>query len=183
MHFSRGLELEAEVAARFVLDGATGTDGEAVVQFASTDLKGTLPAAALARVFAKSGRKLESSRTFASLDRLRAELARLADAGHSGVALVVWPGRFAADVSSVLAERPDIATRILLPSAAVQTATALPLALQERLCFIWPYELPGNRHPREYRVRAWMGARRVQLSHPRLQFEAYYALTLIQYGL
>ena len=47
----------------------------------------------------------------------------------------------------------------------------------------YPYERPGAYHPRAFRIRAWMGSRGLAINYPRIQFDTYYALTILQYGL
>jgi hypothetical protein len=77
-----------------------------------------------------------------------------------------------------------VAQRIFLPYGALEFASdPLPDELERRLHFSHPYDLPGAYHPRSFRVRGWMRTRRVELTDWRLQFDTYYALTMVQFGL
>jgi hypothetical protein len=85
---------------------------------------------------------------------------------------------------AVLAANPPAATRFFLPSAAKDPAlAAFSPALVEQARLVWPYDEPGSYHPNKYRIRGWMHTRRLEVTHPRIQLQTYYALTMIQFGL
>ena len=42
-----------------------------------------------------------------------------------------------------------------------------------------PYELASVEHPLSYRVRAWLRTRKIEITEPRLQFQTYFALSLL----
>jgi hypothetical protein len=48
---------------------------------------------------------------------------------------------------------------------------------------ISPFRSESQYHPRGFRVRGWMRSRRIKLSHPRLQFNTYFALTVTTHAL
>jgi len=174
IHFNRGLTLEAQALALHLADA--GTPPARILQRHAPGPRGRVPADAFAAAMARlmPGVAVE---TRALPDR---EMA--ADA-QPGDVLVLWPQDPAAAVEALAADgsRADL---IALPSTAMAQAQAsLPAALQARTRITWPYERPGAYHPRQFRVRAWMHTRRLAVTHPRLQLQTYYALTLLQFGL
>jgi hypothetical protein len=84
----------------------------------------------------------------------------------------------------VLAGAAPGAVRVYLPSAAKDSANRMlsPEALA-RTRLVWPYDKPDGYHPRKFRVRGWMHSRRLEVSHPRIQLQTYYALTMAQFSL
>ena len=102
----------------------------------------------------------------------------------NGRAIVLWPGEKSVAALSVLACANPGSGLIALPSNTLDLAAKiLSDSIVERVVFTYPYELPAHYHPRKFRVRAWMHSRRLEVTHPRLQYQTYYALTLAQYGL
>lgn len=184
VHFSRGLVLEAEVMAQFITQDDTLRNNARLVQIHDAGPRGAVPAGVLAAVLEARGTyRLEQYRV-ADNASLRAAIARLASERQPADALIVWPGAKATDAIVMLAADPSVARRIFLPSAALDAARAATTpALAERLYLPYPYEAPGAYHPRSFRVRAWMRSRGLAITHPRIQFDTYFALTVLQYGL
>lgn len=99
-------------------------------------------------------------------------------------ALVLWPGQNIKEAISSIVQNVPTAAVITLPFSALEPAKNITTGnVIKRVIFSHPYELPTRYHPRKFRVRAWMHSRRLNVTHPRLQYQTYYALTLLQYGL
>lgn len=175
--FNRGLALEAEALANHLADAAAPP--ARVVQLHAEGPRGSRPAAALEAAMARLLPDVPvETRGFADAEGLRAALAGLG----AEDTLVVWPGDAAGTVA-VLAETQPPA-RLFLPSAAQQAAArTLPATMIPRTRVIWPYERPGAYHPRKFRVRGWMHSRRLPVTHPRLQMQTCYAMTMMEFGL
>jgi hypothetical protein len=173
--------LEAEALVTFLADQKTPP--RRIVQIQSAGPRGTVPAAAFAREAAAQlpGAALKTI-TYDSPEDLTTALDAQAE-GEAPDVLVFWPSDASRAVAALAAATPR-AGIVALPSAAMDAAEAdLPVPLQARTRVVWPYERPGGYHPRQYRVRAWMHSRRLQVPFPRLQLQTYYALTMLQYGL
>ncbi|MDD2662078.1 MAG: amino acid ABC transporter substrate-binding protein, partial [Methylococcales bacterium] len=56
-------------------------------------------------------------------------------------------------------------------------------ALAGNILFVYPYELPSAYHPRSFLVRQWMHAQHLDITFPRLQFQTYYAMTMVEFAL
>jgi len=176
--FNRGLALEAEALGLHLgdQDAAPGR----VVQFHGPGPEGERPArafeAAMARVL--PGVPVETV-AYTDAAGLTEALAQAADVD----VLAVWPRDMDAALA-VLAEAAPGAARLYLPSAAKDRAlAALPPGVMARTRLIWPYDKPGGYHPRKFRIRGWMHSRRLEVNHPRIQLQTYYALTMAQYSL
>jgi hypothetical protein len=181
LYFSRGLELEAEALVAFL--GKQNAPPGAVVQLAHCGPYGAAPAAALALELRRNSAESRlSTHRFADPSGLAALLDALAVTPPD--VLVIWPGPLEdAAVQALNQSRPAVA-RIVLPSGALASAaTGLDSTVAERTLLTYPYGLPSVIHPRAFRVRSWLGSRGLAISHPTLQFQTYYALTLLQYGL
>ncbi len=176
--FNRGLALEAEALVMYL--GGADTPPARIVQLHGTGLRGTRPAKALsaAAEYQLEGTEIETV-SYQGSEGLSAALAKYGDAET----LVIWPDDPVAAMD-VLAKANPKAAQIYLPSASKDAAVAaLPADMIARTRIIWPYDKPDHYHPRKYRIRAWMHSRRLDVTHPRLQLQTYYALTMLQYGL
>ncbi len=178
IYFNRGLNLEAEALAMYL--GDAEAPPARIVQLHGTGPRGTRPADALIEA---AGYQLENTEIvtvgYDGADGLRDALAEYGDADM----LVIWPDDPEAAMA-VLAKADPKAAQIYMPSATKDAAVAaLPADLIARTRVVWPYDKPDHYHPRKYRIRAWMHSRRLDVTHPRLQLQTYYALTMIQYGM
>lgn len=184
VHFSRGLELEADVIGRFISRDDGLQKQARLVQIYDTGPGGARPARALAAALeAGAGYRLEQHAVGDGLSWPEA-IARSASEGQAADVLILWPGARSVAALDALAADPSVARRIFLPSAALEAARATaPPKLRERLYLAYPYEVPGAYHPRAFRVRAWMGSRGLAITHRRIQFDTFFALTMLQYGL
>ncbi|SLN47769.1 hypothetical protein PEL8287_02457 [Roseovarius litorisediminis] len=176
--FNRGLPLEAEVLAMYLADSETVPNQ--IVQIRAAGPSGERPANALSDAVAMMMENTDvQTVTYEDADSLRAALAKHADAE----VLVVWPDDPEAAVDALADINPP-SKMIVLPSATKDEAAAgLSKDLIDRTLVVWPYDKPDSYHPRKYRIRAWMHTRRLNVTHPRLQLQTYYALTMMQYGL
>ena len=176
--FDRGLALEAEVAAAFML--AQPGSARPILQLAANPA-GRVPAEALTRALTNRGVAVETAAFGDS-----AELARLIAPAGPGTDLVLWPGRDPDQVIRALAglPEPQWPAHVYLPGAAVEAAARqTPADRRERLRFTYPHELPDVYQPQMFRIRAWMRSRGLKISDARLQLDTYYAMTLLQDGL
>lgn len=177
--FNRGLLLEADVMADFLARGVLPP--RRIVQLYGEGPRGIRPAQAFAAAAARlmPGATIET-RAYSGAGTLEAVVAGLGTAGPA--TLVIWPGETGVDPAG-LADHLPAGIDLLLPSSALAIAQALPPDPARRTRVVWPYEKPDGYHPRQYEVRAWMHSRRLVVSHPRLQLQTYYALTLLQFGM
>ncbi len=58
-----------------------------------------------------------------------------------------------------------------------------PPPFRDRVLLAWPFALPGREDPLLFRVRGWMRARRVALTHERLQLNAWFAMAVTDHAL
>jgi hypothetical protein len=188
LYFSRGLELEAEALAGFL--AANPNQPGLIVQIHTRDADGLVPAEAFARA-AKAqipGAQLRDLSVSGEQELCR-EVRRVTTSEHPPDVLVLWPGKYSAPVLAALSEAaPSVKSGklkiVTLPAGALEVAQLhKPLVLPADLLFTYPYELPTVYYPRVFLVRQWMHSRKVDIVYPRLQFQTYYALTMLQFGL
>ena len=175
LFFHRGMTLEAEVLASHLESSISGADRGSLLQIHDDQPEGSVPAAVLRQELGVETIGVGSS---------AALLGALEQSSHEVV--VLWPGRFAAQALDWIGGHPRAARRYFLPStslALLGAAGAPSEQLRERLRFVYPYEVPGAYHPRAFRVRAWLGTRGIDIVDTRLQYDTYFALTTLQYGL
>ncbi len=175
-YFSRGVELEAQGFAAYLARVAEPPHN--ILQIIGPGPVASVAAAAFSRGI---------------MTRLPSATVRQVDMRGEGLdgtpfdaattaadVILIWPGRAsAASLGSLLEQAPKTAT-ILLPSDALEfVKTRVPADTVRRVKLAYPYEMPGATHPLSYRVRAWMRTRGLEIDEPRLQFQTYFALSLL----
>jgi hypothetical protein len=184
VYFNQGLLLEAKAIAKYLLKEKRSDPAAPIAVFHSDDVEGSDPA----KVFTQA---LNADKTFAvesisvkDMENFRAEWAKFVE-GHPRIGtIVVWPGKLKDAILNELAVQSQKIERIFLPSELLQAdLTSLPKEIMPKFYFSYPYELPTAYHPHTFRIRAWMNTRKLEISNPRIQFNTYYALNLLQYSL
>ncbi len=178
IYFSRGLELEGEVLAKYL--GRQDILPEEVRQIRVDQAAGTVPGDA----FSETLRQYLPTLRVDTVTVPAAGLAQAIAEAPATEVLVIWPGEhIETAIQALNAHAPD-AGQIVLPSTALSIAQQqLSLELLDRVRLTYRYEKPSAYHPRKYRVRAWFGSRRVRLEYPLMQLQAFYAMTQMQYAL
>ena len=182
IYFSRGLELEAEVLARFLTETVPSN---AIVQIYSSDSYGATPADAFSRATksARPGARIQNIQV-SSAKELRCAIQRVGNQAQAPDALILWPGSYLKDATRISAHLTTEIKVISLPADALEAVPSETLSgLPKSILLTYPYELPTAYYPRVFRVRQWMNSRKLAITYPRLQFQTYYALTLLQFGL
>jgi hypothetical protein len=183
VYFNRGLTLEADVIAQY-LKKQTLTLQTRIVQIHAATPHGNIPAKRLAESFRDAEQVQVENHQFTDANALLAKLDALSNRATRPDILIVWPGEHSIVALDWLAKNPLMAKTIFLPSKALEEKPQiLPASLSEHLLISYPYEVPSAYHPRAFRVRGWMNSRGLSISDQRLQFNTYYALTMVQYGL
>jgi mono/diheme cytochrome c family protein len=179
IYFSRGLELEGEALAVHLGNQEQTTNSVQQVHVSSD--AGRVPARAFSR---QATDEMPDTTVTTRKAADRAELkSAIADAANEGGMLAIWPGADVQVALKALNQNADALDQVFLPSAALDPARAnASNALTGKLRFTYPNEKPEGYHPRQYRVRAWMHSRGLEVSHSRIQLQTYYALTQMQYG-
>lgn len=184
VYFNRGLELEADLIDHQIREEAEGRGEVKVFNLHERRPAGTVPGRRLSALLTTHDGYHVIDRDFDGLDELRDVLNDTAANAAASDVVVLWPGALSRGAGTELAEVSIAAERIYIPAAALDGLPGdLAPASAEVLRFSFPYELPTGYHPRAFRIRAWMNTRRLALTHPRLQFNTYYALTMAQFGL
>jgi len=178
-YFSSGLMLEAQALARFA--AGLAKPGERIVQLASKDAWGSMPASEFDLVLHQANPSLKLQTRYFGSD---GELADEASApGHEADMLVVWPGADTASTLAALRRARPSARLILLPSRAIPAASQIGKGFIGRLRFADADELNPASHARSFETWAWMRARHLGQDHPRLRLKAYYVMTLLDAAL
>ncbi|MBS1867925.1 MAG: ABC transporter substrate-binding protein [Acidobacteria bacterium] len=181
LYFSRGLELEAEALARYLAEQLPGD--ASLVQIYCDDPDGTTPANAFERAIRAqaAGAQVQNVRV-SSAGELTQAMREAGIRARSPAALVVWPGKYRAAALTSVGEWKSVKLISLASDALESAEPGVRKSLPTNLIFPYPYELPSVPNSRVFRVRQWMNSRNVEIRYPRLQFEAYYALTLLEAG-
>jgi len=180
LYFSRGRELEAEVMANYVFS-STKSRAPDVRQYYLEDRLGAASAVTFMRYAESRGARVVSQ-GFPTGEKLAEAVSRCCDGKVDAV--IVWPGAATAEIAPALSGKGlSKAAMIGLPSDAIETAKTADKGVAKKLRFSYPYEKPGVIHPREYDVRAWLSARQVKVTNRLMQFETYFALTMIEHSL
>jgi len=179
IYFNRGRELEGAAMADFVV--AAGGKAPEVRQYFLEDWTGAASAIAFMQIAEARGARV-ISKGFPTPEKLAEALSACCDKNVDAVA--IWPGAAVSQITAGLTSKAlGKAPLVLLPSDAIEPARALAAKATKNFRFAYPYEKPGVTHPREFDVRAWMSARKVAVTNARLQFETFFALTMIEHSL
>jgi cytochrome c len=170
LYLSPGLAVEAEALAQRLAE----TPGRVVQVYRDVD-EGRVPAAALRNAL-RNG-KIEDRAVPSGKELTPAFWRRLIHETRPEV-LVLWLG----PEDAATLDAADIAAvqRIVFSSSLLQ-GTSPPL--RDKAWLTWRYTLPGKEDPLIYRVRAWMGARRIERTHERLQLNAWFAMAVADHSL
>lgn len=182
-HFTRGLELEAEVLAIYL--EKQPSPPQRIVQISFADPYGEIPANVFTKAVNRwvSGSQLESVSVL-NTETFIEEISRINTRHRDIDALVIWPGEHVSEVVTALQKHPPKIDVVTMPSNALDEWRKQHIqANNEGFLFSYPYELPTAYHPRAFLVHAWMRSNHIEVTHPTLQFQTYYMLTLLDYGM
>jgi cytochrome c553 len=183
VYFSEGLTLEAKVLADYALN--TTSPNRRIFQLAAADPFGQIPSKMLQdKLTTRRPEMPHDLKIYHDLSELSVKMAEISRQLTTDDILVIWPGADAhLDVEAVMQQRPS-AGLIVLPSRAISlTPTVQDNDFLDRLRFVEPHEITVTKHPRSFVVRAWMRTRGLDIPRPTLQFETYYALSLLEAAL
>jgi hypothetical protein len=171
-YFTAGLELEARGLAAYF--SGERRDETPILQVVGAGPTASEPA----RVFDREARAAG-----VAVDTIVLGDAGNIDSALSGRApeiIVLWPGEWKDEqIDSLLSASPN-SSKVFLPSRILRYAeTEVARSFSDRLFFVDPYEVDVQSHPLSFRVRAWMNTRGVTITNPQLQFQTYYALSLL----
>jgi hypothetical protein len=176
LYFSRGARLEADVLADRLAKPADGAAARDVVQVYAADTPGVLAAKRLRQSWRGAPGKLQDLVVSAGdPNALRAALARLpADAD-----LVLWLQGSALDALGSLKPSPNPARRIYLSRSLAPTTTAVPVALQASVRWVYPYELPRARQANLAYLHTWLKLKNIPLVDEEMQSELFFSANLM----
>ncbi|MCK9606657.1 MAG: c-type cytochrome [Methylomonas sp.] len=182
MYFNQGLILEAKAIGRFLRHQKT-LDSRLIVNIHANDARGNQPAMALAQSLAGDKQHVVIDMPFETVQQLRDQWQTLTQQQAEPINAVIWPGKFDHAIAAEIPLMAQHSERLLLPAATLDAGNQFRAEIASKLYFSYPYELPSAYHPHAFRVRAWMNTQQLPIDNPRLQFNTYYALNLLQFGL
>ncbi len=183
LYFNQGLLLEAKAIGRY-LRGEKPATPSVVVNLHSEDTRGNQPAQALATLLSGDAQHLVIDMPINSIEQFRSHWATFIQQQQAPFDVVVWPGALTQTLLPEIPQLTERATRVFLPAKILDTElSGISDASISKLYFSYPYELPSAYHPHAFRVRAWMDSHNLPIENERLQFNTYYALNLLQFGL
>lgn len=179
LYFSKGLRLEAEVLAEHLVKQQVPDEQRTVIQVLGDALADRVAAETLRNRLADfTGIRVEDR----ILDGTRTLSMVLEESLSQPVTLVLWLGPdHIRELENVTL---DNASEIYISHGlAGENHDELSESVSHRIRLVYPYALPGREPPRIYRLRAWMRSRGVKLTHPRLQLNTFFALSITDHAL
>jgi Cytochrome c len=170
LYLSPGLAVEAQALARQL----AGSPGRILQVYRDVD-EGRVPARALRE--ALSPRRIDERAIPSGKTLTAAFWGRLMRETRPAV-LVLWLGP--EDAATLGTADLTAVQRIVFSSSLLQGASP---PLRDNVWLTWRFALPGHEDPLIYRVRAWMGARRIERTHERLQLNAWCAMAVADHSL
>lgn len=183
MYFNQGLLLEAKVIGRHLKTQNAATE-TLVVNLHGSDQGGSIPAKALAQTLADQPQIQVQDITIDSRRPLQEQLPLRQDGMAAPFELAIWPGKDAGHILKALPQVAKHVAHIWLPSSLLKADwETIGTETLAKIYFSYPYELPDTYHPHAFRIRSWMNTRDLPIDDQNLQFNTYYALNLLQFGL
>jgi len=183
VYFSEGLTLEAKVLADYVLQAIS--PNRRIFQLAAADPFGQIPSHILREKLTAGRPELSHDlKVYHDISELSLMMADVSRQLTKDDILVIWPGADAPLAVNAVMQQPPSTGVIVLPSRAISLiSTVQDHDFLDRLRFVEPHEITVTKHPRSFVVRAWMRTRGLDIPKPTLQFETYYALSLLEAAL
>jgi hypothetical protein len=174
IYFSKGLAGEAEALARHLATTSTSL----VVQVYRDAELGRVPADALRAALRDHGRiRIQDRVVPAEYPMTSAYWDSLLRNGRP-TALVLWLQDRELDSVTARADLPAT----YLSQSLVKEPSTLKFAA-DKIFLTWPFALPGSPAPEEKRVRGWLLSRGVARRYERIQFNSYFAMSLLDCSL
>lgn len=181
VYFNEGLVLEAKVIAKYLLEKKT----QPIVQiYAEDDAEGKNPARIFAQILNTDHDKIIRNIPVGDIDNFRSVWIQYIKSQPQIGTIVVWPGKKMAAILDVLGADIKKIDHLFLPSTTLSADWhKRSKEIRAKIIFSDPYELPSTYSPHAFRIRAWMNTRKLEITRPTVQFNTYYALNMLQYGL
>ena len=184
LYFSRGLTLEAEALARYLHDTLGAAAPTPILQVYRDVAQGRVPAQALKQRLADHGvTRLKDRVIDASVELTPVFWERLFEREKPSI-LVLWLD--AADLETLAFSPVNTGgfQQVYLSYSLLQdTPLSMLQGLGGEVSLTYPFALPRQEIPRAYRIRAWMRSRRIERTHERIQFNTYFALSIVDHAL
>ena len=171
LYFSRGVLLEAQLAAHWLMTERSATTVRRVIQVYRRDDIGAAAAASLRALLVKQGIAVEDHALHPGADREAWRRAAL-DAGASD-ALVLWARP--ADLAGLPAGGPRTDTVLVSGLMAGMSAAPLPPQWRSRVHMTYPANLPARGGPRTALPRVWFERNQIAIVDEAVQIDTYIA--------
>ena len=183
VYFSEGLTLEAKVVADYALNKPPTS--RRIFQLAAADPFGQIPSHMLLdKLTAGRPDMSHDLKVYHDISELSLMMADVSRQLTKDDILVIWPGADASLAVNAVMRQPPSTGLIVLPSRGISLmSTVQDKEFLDRLRFVEPHEITVTKHPRSFVVRAWMRTRGLDIPRPTLQFETFYALSLLEAAL
>lgn len=179
LYFSRGLSLEAEALAVYLSESDMA---ENIVQIHGADAEGNVPAQAFSTQLTDLTGHAVTTVPINETDDLDTVLAKALS--EKPKSLILWPGQASQKAVETL-NRLDIGeTVIYLPSNSLKEIKAtLSPDKRDAIRVTYPYDDPKNYHPESFRIRAWIGSRKLAVPDWTVILQTFYALKISEFAL
>ncbi len=180
VYFNQGLALEAKTIANYISQEKPQT----IVQLYADDAEGRIPANVFSQSLNPENIGAIENILVGNIDTFRSDWRQYLKKHPSIGDLVVWPGKNSEEILAQVAADIKHVDRVFLPSTVLQTDSKNRWKnASNKIIFSYPYELPSAYTPHAFRIRAWMNTRKLAITNANLQYNIYYALNILQYGL
>lgn len=177
LYLSPGLKVEAQALARYLKDSPES--GQVVQVYRDVDEE-RVPARALREAL---GNRL-AERTIPPGQALTPAFWQRLIRETRPAVLVLWLGSGdAATLAPAAVAFAPVRQIVLSYSRLGEAEPEVPAGLKGKIRLTWRYAPPGHEEPLIYRVRAWMRARRIEMTHERLQLNTWFALAVTDHSL
>ncbi len=179
IYFSRGIELEAEVLAKYLADVSQHAREGSIVQVFRDDVLGHVPAQALRSALQRHGITDIADHPVSGQSPVPLTFWNSLLGGKQPRVLVLWLNEGDLLNLHMLGEPPAGLDGIYL-SASLVTSPCRALLCDtwlDKVRLIYPFELAARRAQRASRMDLWLRAKKIPLLDERVQANTYFAVT------
>lgn len=185
MYFSQGVHLEAKVLAQHLTESVEAGDTMSLQQVYRDEPCGRAAADTLRSAIDAAGIQHLPDTLIENDHELTVDswATMLGDVDRP-VMLILWLESDDLERLELPADTTANVKHIYLSGRVA--GTPLPASfeqLADRVRYVYPYALPGEEHPRIYRVRSWLRSRRIAPRHEPIQLNTYFALSITDHAL
>lgn len=182
LYLSGGLDLEARALARHLQKSNVSRNAR-ILQVWKRGGAGETPARVLTELLESQGWSSVEDRIIPAGDAAQSEQLRSLLAGEEPNVLVLWLAEPDLEVVAAISAGSKQLNRVFVSSSLSGSDPVVPTGLSDRVRRVHPFDVPRNESRKLARLNNWLKSRDIERRDPRIQADAYFAITFLGRGM